>query len=99
MSGTIYCSWTTYASAAGSAASLATTASTATFQRSLTGCAWGCWNSDRGDNMTGRMPRSTMAALIVGVCLTLFVSGSRAWQAGDQVALDADDIGGGVTGS
>ncbi len=49
--------------------------------------------------MTVRMPLSTMAALIIGVCLTLFVSGSRAWQAGDQVALDADDIGGVVTGS
>src|SRR6187200_3198525 len=49
--------------------------------------------------MTVRMPLSTRAALIIGVCLTLFVSGSRALQAGDQVALDADDIGGGVTGS
>ena len=49
--------------------------------------------------MTVRMPLSTMAALIISMCLTLFVSGSASSLASRRpVAIDADDIGGVVTG-
>jgi hypothetical protein len=48
--------------------------------------------------MTVRMPLSSRAALVAGLCLTL-AAGSSARQGGDQVAIDNDDIGGVVTGS
>ena len=49
--------------------------------------------------MTASMSISTKAALLIGVSLTMGAIGSNARQAaGDQVAIDSDDIGGVVTG-